>query len=181
MLGPPGIDGKFGPRTESAVKAFQRDNALQVDGIVGPITWGAICKKVTTSPAQTSSLPSGQPTTTTPKQPTTTTPKQPTTTTPKQPTTTTPKQPTTTTPKQPTTTTPKQPTTTTPKQPTTTTPKQPTTTTPKQPTTAPVPEQQLVCSDGTAPDVTTGLCADGSQPQAIQCYGCSVNFSSCYY
>ena len=25
--------------------------------------------------------------------------------------------------------------------------------------------QQLVCSDGTAPDVTTGLCADGSQPQ----------------
>ena len=24
---------------------------------------------------------------------------------------------------------------------------------------------QLVCSDGTAPDVTTGLCADGSQPQ----------------
>ena len=26
-------------------------------------------------------------------------------------------------------------------------------------------EEQLVCSDGTAPDVTTGLCADGSQPQ----------------
>ena len=25
--------------------------------------------------------------------------------------------------------------------------------------------QQLVCSDGTSPDVTTGLCADGSQPQ----------------
>ena len=24
--------------------------------------------------------------------------------------------------------------------------------------------QQLVCSDGSAPDVTTGLCADGSQP-----------------
>ena len=33
------------------------------------------------------------------------------------------------------------------------------------PTTAPVPEQQLVCTDGTAPDPTTGLCADGSQPQ----------------
>ena len=60
LLGSPGIDGKFGPRTESAVKAFQRDNALQVDGIVGPITWGAICKKVTTSPAQTSTLPPGQ-------------------------------------------------------------------------------------------------------------------------
>ena len=28
-------------------------------------------------------------------------------------------------------------------------------------------EQQLVCADGTAPDPTTGLCADGSQPQAI--------------
>ena len=27
-------------------------------------------------------------------------------------------------------------------------------------------EEQLVCSDGTSPDVTTGLCADGSQPQA---------------
>ena len=27
-------------------------------------------------------------------------------------------------------------------------------------------EQQLVCSDGTAPDPTTGLCADGSQPQS---------------
>ena len=30
-----------------------------------------------------------------------------------------------------------------------------------------VPEQQLVCTDGTAPDPTTGLCADGSQPQAF--------------
>ena len=26
-------------------------------------------------------------------------------------------------------------------------------------------EQQLVCADGTAPDPTTGLCADGSQAQ----------------
>ena len=26
-------------------------------------------------------------------------------------------------------------------------------------------EEQLVCNDGTSPDVTTGLCADGSQPQ----------------
>ena len=143
LLGPPGIDGKFGPRPESAVKAFQRDNALQVDGIVGPITWGAICKQVTTSPAKTSSLLSGQPTTTTPKQPTTTTPKQPTTTTPKQPTTTTPKQPTTTTPKQPTTTTPKQPTTTTPKQQLVHNHK-PSTPQSSQPT-APIPEQQLVC------------------------------------
>ena len=28
-----------------------------------------------------------------------------------------------------------------------------------------VPLQEMTCSDGTAPDVTTGLCADGSQPQ----------------
>ena len=28
------------------------------------------------------------------------------------------------------------------------------------------PEQQLVCADGTGPDPTTGLCADGSQPQS---------------
>ena len=51
MLGPPGIDGKFGPRTETAVKAFQRDKGLQVDGIVGPITWGAICASLNPSTA----------------------------------------------------------------------------------------------------------------------------------
>ena len=28
-----------------------------------------------------------------------------------------------------------------------------------------VPLQEVSCSDGTAPDVTTGFCADGSQPQ----------------
>ena len=28
-----------------------------------------------------------------------------------------------------------------------------------------LPLTQLVCSDGTAPDVATGLCADGSQAQ----------------
>ncbi|SFK16959.1 peptidoglycan L-alanyl-D-glutamate endopeptidase CwlK [Halobacillus dabanensis] len=32
------IDGIFGPRTKSAVKAFQYNEGLQVDGIVGPIT-----------------------------------------------------------------------------------------------------------------------------------------------
>jgi hypothetical protein len=35
---PNGIDGIFGPGTESAVKAFQQANGLTVDGIVGPIT-----------------------------------------------------------------------------------------------------------------------------------------------
>ncbi len=43
LLGPPRIDGKFGPYTESAVKKFQKDKALKVDGIVGPNTWTALC------------------------------------------------------------------------------------------------------------------------------------------
>ena len=39
---PNGIDGKFGPDTEAAVKAFQQANGLTVDGIVGPITRAAL-------------------------------------------------------------------------------------------------------------------------------------------
>ena len=37
-----GIDGIFGPKTAEAVRAFQRYHGLQVDGIVGPITWKAM-------------------------------------------------------------------------------------------------------------------------------------------
>jgi peptidoglycan hydrolase-like protein with peptidoglycan-binding domain len=39
---PKGIDGKFGPNTEAAVKAFQQAKGLTVDGIVGPITRAAL-------------------------------------------------------------------------------------------------------------------------------------------
>jgi len=33
------IDGKIGPESQKAIKAFQADNGLKVDGIVGPKTW----------------------------------------------------------------------------------------------------------------------------------------------
>jgi peptidoglycan hydrolase-like protein with peptidoglycan-binding domain len=36
------IDGIFGPKTKSAVEAFQESNGLVNDGIVGPATWGAM-------------------------------------------------------------------------------------------------------------------------------------------
>jgi peptidoglycan hydrolase-like protein with peptidoglycan-binding domain len=34
-----GIDGKFGSKTEQAVKTFQRTFGLVIDGIVGAKTW----------------------------------------------------------------------------------------------------------------------------------------------
>ena len=36
------VDQDFGPATELAVKRFQRDKDLDVDGIVGPMTWDAL-------------------------------------------------------------------------------------------------------------------------------------------
>lgn len=40
------IDGVFGPVTERAVLAFQGRNDLVQDGIVGPLTWGALVNEV---------------------------------------------------------------------------------------------------------------------------------------
>ena len=41
-LGSYGADGKFGNATEKAVKAFQRDWDLSVDGVIGPKTWAML-------------------------------------------------------------------------------------------------------------------------------------------
>ncbi|MGI6648606.1 MAG: L,D-transpeptidase family protein [Bacillota bacterium] len=38
------IDGVFGPITEQAVRAFQRDQGLEPDGVVGPDTYNALQK-----------------------------------------------------------------------------------------------------------------------------------------
>ena len=40
--GSTGVDGDFGRNTEAAVKAFQRDHGLTVDGIIGQKTWNAL-------------------------------------------------------------------------------------------------------------------------------------------
>ena len=40
-----GADGSFGGATEQAVKKFQKDRGLSVDGMVGQATWNAILKQ----------------------------------------------------------------------------------------------------------------------------------------
>ena len=47
---PGAVDGRFGSMTESAVKAFQADRGLDVDGIVGEITWLNIDEADTSNP-----------------------------------------------------------------------------------------------------------------------------------
>ena len=46
-----GVDpiGKFGPKTEAAVKAWQSSNGLTADGVVGDGTWGKLFTEGTVS------------------------------------------------------------------------------------------------------------------------------------
>ncbi|WP_324290043.1 peptidoglycan-binding protein [Pyxidicoccus sp. MSG2] len=73
-VNPGPIDNKFGPKTEAAVRRFQQEHGLKVDGIVGPRTRAAL---------EASSAPGQRPTTTGGGRPTTgttgTTPNRPTT------------------------------------------------------------------------------------------------------
>jgi hypothetical protein len=45
--GPLEEDGRFGPKTEDAVKRFQKDNDLVEDGVVGENTWEALRARLT--------------------------------------------------------------------------------------------------------------------------------------
>jgi len=45
------IDGEFGGGSEAAVKAFQNNKKLTVDGVVGPITWKALFEEEIPEPS----------------------------------------------------------------------------------------------------------------------------------
>ncbi|WP_186525961.1 glycoside hydrolase family 3 N-terminal domain-containing protein [Leekyejoonella antrihumi] len=52
------VDGSFGPGTLAAVKAYQRAHHLQVDGVVGPLTWKSLLGTSSPPPPPASICPS---------------------------------------------------------------------------------------------------------------------------
>ena len=55
-----GIDGKFGPKTEAAVKKFQEDvfkDSKEWDGVVGPKTYDKLIEKIKEVSDKTEDIP----------------------------------------------------------------------------------------------------------------------------
>lgn len=46
------VDGSFGPSTTTAVKAFQQAKGLEVDGLVGPITYNVLMSNLSEDPSR---------------------------------------------------------------------------------------------------------------------------------
>lgn len=54
---PHGLDGSFGPKTEAALRAFQRAAGIIVDGKAGPQTWRALNARAPGAPAPSPANP----------------------------------------------------------------------------------------------------------------------------